>query len=467
LRRRLEEWAGREWRDPVRETVLRLGLSTIERWYYRCRHSRQPLVELTRRRRRDRGRCGALPAVAQERLVQQYQQFPQWSMRLHVDSLWVWWRGQEALRGVAMASARTVQRFLGQRGLVRRRGGPAPGIATQEAERTRARQARLETRSYRVTHAHGLWHVDFHHARRRVRDDHGALVTPVLLAFIDDHTRFVAHAQWYACENTQAVVHGFMQAVQRAALPRVLLSDNGKPFVAAEFTQGLARLGVMTQRTLSYSPQQNGKIEVLWAQVEGRLMAQLVHQRDLDLYRLNVLTQAWLIRDYHQRLHEGLDQTPVACLQQAPQAGRSAPEPAEMEAAFTRKLRRRQRRSDGTVLVGRQRFEVPSRYRHLLVLVLRQASWCPSVLYLADADSDTVLCRLPLWDPAANACRPRHALEAIALPNQEPMAMAVPAAPPQGLPPLVADWATALAESGLPPPFLPLDNRPRQQETER
>jgi hypothetical protein len=201
--------------------------------------------------------------------------------------------------------------------------------------------------------------------------------------------------------------------------------------------------------------------------VQGRLLAQLVHQQDLDLYRLNVLTQAWLCRDYHQRLHEGLDQTPAACLQGAPQTGRPPPEPAELEAAFTRRLHRIQRQSDGTVVVDCQRFEVPSRYRHLSQVLVRQAAWCPSVLYLADPDTDTVLCRLPLCDLAANASRPRHGLEAIVLPNQECVALEAPTPPPRELPPLVVDWAAALAQSGLPPPFLPLDNRPLQQETER
>ena len=33
----LDQLAAREWRHPITGTVVRFGLSTIERWYYRAR----------------------------------------------------------------------------------------------------------------------------------------------------------------------------------------------------------------------------------------------------------------------------------------------------------------------------------------------------------------------------------------------------------------------------------------------
>ena len=50
---------------------------------------------------------------------------------------------------------------------------------------------------------------------------------------------------------------------------------------AAEITEGLARLGILHQTTLPYSPYMNGKQEVLWGSVEGRLMAMLEGVDDL------------------------------------------------------------------------------------------------------------------------------------------------------------------------------------------
>ena len=52
---------------------------------------------------------------------------------------------------------------------------------------------------------------------------------------------------------------------------------------AAEISEGLARLGIVHQTTLPYFSYQNGKQEVLWASVEGRLMAMPAYPAKPDL----------------------------------------------------------------------------------------------------------------------------------------------------------------------------------------
>ena len=54
-------------------------------------------------------------------------------------------------------------------------------------------------------------------------------------------------------------MHGLSQAIQKRGLPRALLTDNGSAMVAEEVTEGLLRLGIVHERTLPYSPYQNGK----------------------------------------------------------------------------------------------------------------------------------------------------------------------------------------------------------------
>jgi len=112
-------------------------------------------------------------------------------------------------------------------------------------------------------------------------------------------------------------------------------------------------------------------MEVFWAHVEGRLMAMLDRHRDLDLYRLNELTQAWIEHEYHRRPHASINATPLERYQSAPHVGRPAPTGTELTQVFTRRESRRQRRSDGTITVGGRRFELPSRYRHLTSILVR------------------------------------------------------------------------------------------------
>ena len=61
-----------------------------------------------------------------------------------------------------------------------------------------------------------------------------------------------------------------------------LMTDNGSAMMAAEFKEGLQRLGVMHEKTLPYSPHQNGKQEAFWGHLEGRLMEMLEQRSGLD-----------------------------------------------------------------------------------------------------------------------------------------------------------------------------------------
>lgn len=60
------------------------------------------------------------------------------------------------------------------------------------------------------------------------------------------------------------------------------MTDNGAAMLASETTTGLARLSILHQTTLPYSPYQNAKQEVFWARVESRQMAMLEGQEQLS-----------------------------------------------------------------------------------------------------------------------------------------------------------------------------------------
>jgi hypothetical protein len=114
---------------------------------------------------------------------------------------------------------------------------------------------------------------------------------------------------------------------------------------ATEITEGLVRLGILHQTTLPYSPYANGKQEVLWASVEGRLMAMLEGVDDLTLARLNEATQAWVEQDYNRKRHSEIDDTPLARFLAGPSVTRPCPDAAALRLAFTRTERRTLRKS--------------------------------------------------------------------------------------------------------------------------
>jgi transposase InsO family protein len=331
---------------------------------------------------------------------------------------------------------------------VRRRVPAQPPAGEQGAA---ARQAAREVRSFEARHVHGLWHLDFHQARVRVLDEAGRWHQPVALAILDDCSRLCCHLQCYLAETAECLVHGLTQAVLKRGLPRALLTDNGAAMLAEETREGLARLGIVHETTLPYAAYQNGKQEVFWAQLEGRLLALLRAVTPLRLGFLNQAAQAWVEQDYHRRAHRELDTTPLERLLAGPDVSRPAPALNTLRLAFTRQVTRTQRRSDGTVVVAGVRYEVPSRFRTLATLTLRYPGWDRSALVLTDPRSGQPLARLLPQDKAANAAGHRRALEPVAAPGPAPPAAADP------LPALLRQWLADYAATGLPPAYLPKD----------
>jgi hypothetical protein len=231
------------------------------------------------------------------------------------------------------------------------------------------------------------------------------------------------------------------------------MSDNGAAMTASEISDGLARLSILHQTTLPYSPYQNGKQEALWGSVEGRLMAMLEGVDDLTVARLNAATQAWVEHDYNRKRHSEIGETPLARFLAGPDVTRPCPDAAALRLAFTRTERRTLRKSDGTITVEGRRFEVPNRYRHLSLLEIRFASWDLTQVHLVDPHNDAVLCQLLPQDKLSNASGQRRSLQPI---NPSPIAPATPQ-PSSGMAPLLATLIEQQAESGLPPAYLPKD----------
>ena len=115
-----------------------------------------------------------------------------------------------------------------------------------------------------------------------------------------------------------------------------------------------------------------------------------------------------------------------------------------------------QRKSDGTSVIDGRRFEVPDHYRHLTQLEVRYASWDLSLVHLVDERTGKVLCRLFPQNKAQNASGLRRARDELA---KEP-----PAAPPAAaVAPLLQKLLRQQADMGLPPAYLPKDERPEDE----
>jgi len=436
LKAELEQLAQKKWQHPITGRRVSFGASTIERWYYQARgEPRDPVGALTRKIREDRGTHPSLSLELRNQIRTQYRQHPDWSYQLHYDNLAV--LAEQDPRLGAMPSYETVRRYMKGQGMVkrRRRGGRRRTAGARAAEQ---RFEALEIRSYESEYVNALWHLDFHCGSVPVLTLRGEWVYPHLLGILDDHSRLCCHAQWYLAETAENLVHGVSQAVMKRGLCRATMSDNGSAMIAAETVQGLQRLAIVHELTLPYSPYQNGKQEVFWGQVEGRLLSMLADCKDLNLARLNEATLAWVEMEYNRKVHSETGQTPLARFLAGKDVGRPCPPGETLRQAFTVQATRTQ-------------------------ITVRYAGWDLTYGYLADGRSGRILTQLYPQDKHKNADGRRRRKEAVAegpAPAIEP--------PAGGMAPLLRKLIASYAATGLPPAYLPKDeiNQPKENDTD-
>jgi len=444
LKREIERLASKAWMDPGNGEPVTFGISTIERWYYLARGAANPVGALWKKVRKDRGHHRSLSEGVKRAIHLQYRDHSGWTRQLHYDNLL-------ALPGEISGQLpcyATVRRYMKEVGLDRVR--KPRGRDTAGYRRALLRIEQREVRSFEVTHVGALWHLDFHHGKLKVVTTAGEWKTPLALGVIDDASRLVCHVQWYLGETAEDLIHGLSQAIERRGLPRACLMDNGAAMTAAETKEGHHRLSILHETTLPYSPYQNAKQEVFWAQLEGRLVAMLEGVADLTLRMLNEATQAWVELEYNRRPPSEIGTTPLARFMEGPSLLRESPKSSDLRLAFMRTVRRKQRKSDGTLILEARRFEVPSRFRHLKDLTVRYATWDLSRVFLIDPESGTVLSRVYPLDKAANADGRRRSLE--------------PRTPAPGgagieptMAPLMKQLLSDYAATGLPFAYLPKD----------
>jgi len=266
------------------------------------------------------------------------------------------------------------------------------------------------------------------------------------LAILDDYSRLCCHLQFYLAETAECLVHGLSQAFMKRGLPRALLTDNGAAMLAEETRNGLSRLAIEHKTTLPYSPYQNGKQEVLWGQLESRLLELLRGMDNLKLAFVNQAAQAWVEQDYHRRLHREIQTTPFQRMLGGPDVARPAPESDFLRLCFTRRIKRIPRKSDATVVVDGVRYELPQRFGHLRQVILRAPSWDKSQMTLVDPATDAPLARVLPIDKIKNASGRRRLI------GSDCSVARVPADP---MPALLRKWLADYAQTGLPPAYLP------------
>jgi putative transposase len=133
-----------------------------------------------------------------------------------------------------------------------------------------------------------------------------------LIAFLDDYSRCIMHAEWFWAEDVYALEIVFQKALLRKGKPCRVYVDRGMIYQSHVFRNACMELGVRHISSTAYRPNGKGKIEKFWQCVDNEFLLELEHSPVQDLAEMNRRFQAWLEEIYHQRKHAETDQTPTA-----------------------------------------------------------------------------------------------------------------------------------------------------------
>ena len=348
--------------------------------------------------RRDIGRFPSLSAEAVQALTTQYREHPGWTAQLHHDNL-----------RVTLAAAGTKCPVVSERAPIPQSARAAASAPADAGSATGASPPAIgsnnaKSAATKSSTSCSCMHLDFHHGSRKVLTRSGAVrqAAPGRL-----------HRRPLALPVPCPVVH---ERRHRRAGPRpVPGAAEGGTAAFADDRSGLGddlrgvHRGACITWVFCICPRcrtrrtSTGSRKISGAASRGASSPCSKGEANLTLEQLNVATQAWVTQEYHRTVHSELGATPMQRYLAGPNVGRECPGSEELRAAFRIEVKRKQRRSDGTVSLDGQRFEIPSRYRRLDEIHLRYARWDFSRVDLIDARSGQILCPVRPLDKAANA----------------------------------------------------------------
>jgi putative transposase len=223
LTRRAQEIAARHYEIPHSQRTS-VSVDTLLNWALRYRNG--GFEALARKPRQDHGQSRTITPQLADLIERLKRENPHRT-------------GATLLRELALVSgqnepavsASTLYRFLKQRGLSARQLLAPPGHKKFEAQ-----------------HANQIWQSDMLYGPY-VQRPGGGKRQAFLHAVLDDASRLIPHAQFYADQGRDTFLDCLRQAVAARGLPVRLYVDNAKVFRSSQLARIAASLGILVVHT--------------------------------------------------------------------------------------------------------------------------------------------------------------------------------------------------------------------------
>jgi len=162
--------------------------------------------------------------------------------------------------------------------------------------------------AFSMRFANELWQGDTMYGPS-IQQGNGQWKKTFLIAFIDDASRLITHAEFFYRDNTENMVDAFRTALYKRGKPERLYFDNGSNYTSKEILQACLRLDIR----LSHAPVRDGaakgKIERFFRGFRDRFL--VMYPSFDSLEQLNELTQAWIEEHYNIQPHSSIQMKPL------------------------------------------------------------------------------------------------------------------------------------------------------------
>ena len=214
--------------------------STLEGWYYAWHH--QGFEALQRQPRSDKGTHTALSPEQCEAIIAGRKQYPQIKIKVLVRQL-----VEQGVLPVGAFSMASVYRLLTEHQLdphsMKHLPPPSGG----------------PTKAFECARANELWMTDLMFGPT-LQPETGHVIQTRLFALLDDCSRLIPHAQYYANEKLGGFLDCLRQGLARRGFPDKLYTDQGKIFTSYHLQVVCANLNVRLCHAKPYAAWSKGKV---------------------------------------------------------------------------------------------------------------------------------------------------------------------------------------------------------------
>ena len=266
----------------------RFSRETIRSWYKRYRKS--GFEGMGTKCRSDHGRARAVSEEIIQKACDLKIEVPQRTLRSIIKIL-----EKEKMVEMGKLTKSTLHRVFQQKHLTAK--------VPKEKGYWQRYQAEFPNDLWQSDQMYGAYLLDPNNPTKKIRTQ--------LLAWIDDRSRAILHAQFFFEARLPNLEHCLRKAIQKMGLPKKIYVDNGQIYSSRHLGTICAHLGIHLIFARPYCPEGKGKIERFFGYVRSSFMPELSVGNILTLEQLNEAFFAWLELDYQHKEHEGINAKPL------------------------------------------------------------------------------------------------------------------------------------------------------------